>query len=541
MRFLPVPVPGWRLCSFAAVSLTLMLGCEIAAAAVGPVVSVTGGRVQGRLLPAPGGAVFQGIPFAAAPVGDLRWREPAPVKAWKGIRDASTYGAPCAQVTAEWNAKAAALGSEDCLFLNVWNSEWPARTRKPVMVWIHGGANMGGSALGAGGIEPPFDGESLARHGVVMVTLQYRLGVFGFIAHPELTAESSHHASGNYGLMDQIAALRWVRDNIAKFGGDPSNVTIFGQSAGALDVGLLMTSPLAKGLFHRVIEQSGTVTIGGGPTATLAEVEQAGVQLAAKLNAPATGAIHFLRTLTTAEVLKASPPYGGGGPMRAEPDIDGYVLPQSPAEVFRTGQEAPVPLITGNTGRELGFSGDAAALKKAIEEFYGLLAPRAFELYGLAGTPQTGVYPPHGPAKDQYRTDTFFRCGAVLTAIEHSSKYPTFEYEFTIGNVATGTPHSGDLQYVFGVRGVKETTDPDPTLSGQVQTYWTNFAKTGDPNGGGVPAWPKYDFAKRGYLELTNAGPLVKSDLRGPFCELFSEKFGLKGSGASPASPPLEE
>jgi para-nitrobenzyl esterase len=508
--------------------MMLIFGFAIAATADGPVVSVTGGRVQGRLLVAPGGAVFQGVPFAAAPVGDLRWREPAPVKAWKGIRDASAYGAPCAQVAAGWNDKAAALGSEDCLFVNVWNSEWPARTRKAVMVWIHGGANMGGSALGAGGIEPPFDGESLARHGVVLVTLQYRLGVFGFIAHPELTAESPHHASGNYGLMDLIAALRWVHDNIAKFGGDPSNVTIFGQSAGALDVGLLMSSPLAKGLFQRAIEQSGTVLIGGHPTSTLAEVEQSGVKLAAKLNAPATGAIRFLRALSTADVLKGSPPYGGGGPNRPEPDVDGYVLPQSPAEVFRAGQEAPVPLMTGNTGREFAFPGDDAALKKAIEEFYGPLAPRAFELYGLAGTPQPGVYPPYGPAKDQYRTDTFFRCGAVVTAIEHSAKYPTFEYEITIGNVTTGTPHSGDLQYVFGVRGIKETADPDPKLSSQVQTYWTNFAKAGDPNGGGVPAWPKYDAVKRGYLEFTNAGPVAKSDLRRPFCELFSEKLGLK-------------
>jgi para-nitrobenzyl esterase len=526
MRFLPGPGSGLR--RAAAIPLMLAFGCALAAAADGPVVSVTGGRIQGRLLPAPGGAVFQGIPFAEAPVGDLRWREPKPVKAWTGVRDASAYGAPCAQVSAAWNAKAAALGSEDCLFVNVWNSEWPARTRKPVMVWIHGGANMGGSALGAGGIEPPFDGEALARHGVVLVTLQYRLGVFGFIAHPELTAESPHHASGNYGLMDQIAALEWIRDNIAKFGGDPSKVTVFGQSAGALNVGLLMTSPLAKGLFQRAIEQSGTVLIGGRPTATLTEVEQAGIKLASKLNAPATGAIRYMRTLSTADVLKASPAYGGGGPGRPEPDVDGYVLPKSPAEVFKAGQETPVPLMTGNNGREFPFQGDDAALKAAIGKFYGPLAPRALELYGLAGTPQTGAYPPYGPAGPQFSTDTFFRCGAVATAIEHSAKYSTFEYEFTIGDPATGTPHSGELQYVFGKRGVKETSDPDPKLSGQVQTYWTNFVKTGNPNGGNLPAWPKYDAVKRGYLELTNAGPVVKSDLRRPFCEIFLEKLGLK-------------
>jgi para-nitrobenzyl esterase len=519
---------GHRLRSVTAIPLMLVFGCVLAPAADGPVVSVTGGRIQGRLLPAPGGAVFQGIPFAGAPVGDFRWREPRPVKAWKGVRDASAYGAPCAQVSAAWNAKAAALGSEDCLSLNVWNSEWPARTRKPVMVWIHGGANMGGSALGAGGIEPPFGGESLARHGVILVTLQYRLGVFGFIAHPELTAESPHHASGNYGLMDQIAALQWIRDNIAKFGGDPSRVTIFGQSAGAQNVGLLMSSPLAKGLFRRAIEESGTVIIGGRTTSSLADVERAGAALAKKLNAPATGAIAFMRTLSTADILKASPPYGGGGPGRPEPDVDGYVLPKSPAEVFKAGQEAPVPLLIGNTGREFPFQGDEVALKNAIEKFYGPLAPRALELYGLAGAAQAGAYPPYGPAGSQFSTDTVFRCGAIAIAIEHGAKYPTFEYEFTIGNVETGTPHSGELQYVFGNRGVKEKADPDPKLSGQVQAYWTNFAKTGDPNGANLPAWPKYDAVKRDYLELTNSGPVVKSDLRRPFCELFLEKLGVK-------------
>ena len=522
-----VPAPLRRLRRAAAIPFVFILGCALAAAVEGPIVSVTGGRIQGRLLPAPGGAVFQGIPFAEAPVEDLRWREPKPVKAWPGVRDARTYGAPCAQIAAGWNDKAAALGSEDCLFVNVWSAEWPVRSRRPVMVWVHGGANMGGSALGAGGIEPPFDGASLARQGIVLVTLQYRLGVFGFIAHPELTAESPHHASGNYGLMDQIAALEWVRGNIAKFGGDPKNVTIFGQSAGALNVGLLMTSPLAKGLFQRAIEQSGTVIIGGRATATLAEVEQAGVLLAAKLNAPPTGAIRAMRTLSAADLLKASPPYGGGGPARPQPDVDGYVLPRSPTEVFRNGQEAPVPLMTGNTGREFPFQGNDAALKKAIEQFYGPLAPRALELYGLSGTTQTGLYPPYGPAGPQYSTDMFFRCEAVATAMQHSARYPTFEYEFTIGDEVKGTPHSGELQYVFGFRGIKETSDPDPTRTAQVQKYWTNFARNGDPNGGDLPVWPKYDAVKRGYLELTNAGPVVKSDLRGLFCELFLQKLGL--------------
>src|ERR1051326_1468189 len=216
-----------------------------------PVVTVTGGQIRGNAL-LKGGVVFKGIPFAKAPIGELRWREPAAVKPWTGVREATSFGAPCAQNA---GGRMQENSSEDCLFLNVWNSEWPARARKPVMVWFHGGGNYAGTASGSN-----FDGESLARHGVVVVTVNYRLTVFGFFAHPELTKESPHHASGNYGLMDQIAALKWVRDNVSKLGGDPQNVTVFGQSAGAVDVNVLMASPEAKGLFQKVIAESGTVT-----------------------------------------------------------------------------------------------------------------------------------------------------------------------------------------------------------------------------------------------------------------------------------------
>src|SRR5512142_1025447 len=216
-----------------------------------PTITVTGGQIHGGALEK-GGAVFKGIPFAQAPVGDLRWRAPVAVKTWTGVRESTSFGAPCAQNA---GGRMQENSSEDCLFLNVWTPGWPSRALKPVMVWFHGGGNYAGTASGNN-----FDGESLARRGVVLVTANYRLTVFGFLAHPELTKESQHHASGNYGLMDQIAALKWVRDNIAKFGGDPRNVTIFGQSAGAVDVNVLMTSPQAQGLFHKVIAESGTVS-----------------------------------------------------------------------------------------------------------------------------------------------------------------------------------------------------------------------------------------------------------------------------------------
>ena len=220
-----------------ALILSLVIGsfCSLQANAQKPVVNVTGGDITGIPWADSKGATFRGVPFAAAPVGDLRWRDPQPVKPWTGQRDATAYGSPCAQVDGGWNAKDSKDGQEDCLYLNVDTPELNAKKLLPVMVWIHGGANWGGSARGPAAPENP-----LAAHGVVFVSIQYRLGFFGFLAHPELTRESQRSASSNYALMDQIAALKWVQQNIASFGGDPKRVTIFGQSAGAYDIGLLM-------------------------------------------------------------------------------------------------------------------------------------------------------------------------------------------------------------------------------------------------------------------------------------------------------------
>ena len=240
------------------------------------VVSTTSGKLRGVSRPS-GGAEFLGIPYAQPPVGDLRWHEPLPAKSWTGVREATAFGAPCAQpVLGDWNKHDSEASKEDCLFLNVMTPAWPSKAPLPVMFWLHGGANAGGTASSA-----LYKDGTLVQHGVVLVTVNYRLSIFGFLAHPELTRESSHHASGNYGLMDQIAALRWVRDNIAKFGGDPKNITVFGQSAGAQDTSLLMTSPLSKDLFQRAIAQSGSALM--PPMPSLAEAEQAGEKVAATL------------------------------------------------------------------------------------------------------------------------------------------------------------------------------------------------------------------------------------------------------------------
>ncbi|HYX81043.1 MAG TPA: carboxylesterase family protein, partial [Gemmatimonadales bacterium] len=361
-----------------------------------PTVAVTGGRIRGAILK-DGVAVFKGIPFAQPPVGDLRWREPAPVKPWTGVRDAIAFGAPCAQNS---GGRMLENSSEDCLFLNLWTPEWPVTSHRPVMFWIHGGGNYAGTSSSAN-----FDGSSLTRHGIVLVTANYRLTVFGFFAHPDLTSESPHHASGNYGLMDQIAALKWIHDNIATFGGDLGNVTVFGQSAGAVDASVLMTSPLTRGLFHRVIAESGTVTRNPdaatlGMTAlgavmrvkngavtysdapALLEAEKNGADLAAALKAPARGSLTYLRELPAAEILRpAAAPGMSIGPANGVV-VDGWVLPTAPARVFATGRQHRMPLVIGNNARERTPPPTTFEyLTKAIEAMYGPLAPRAFALY----------------------------------------------------------------------------------------------------------------------------------------------------------------
>ncbi len=242
------------------------------------IVSTTAGQIQGASRPG-GGAEFLGIPYAQPPLADLRWHEPLPTKPWTGIRNATSFGAPCSQPDlGDWNRHDAETGKEDCLFLNVIVPAWPVQKPLPVMFWIHGGGNEGGTASSA-----LYKDGTLVNHGVILVTVNYRLGIFGFLAHPELTAESAHHASGNYGLMDQILALRWVRDNITRFGGDVNNITVFGQSAGATDTSLLMTSPLARDLFQKAIAQSGATA----PIAPIASAESAGSSVTRILNSEA--------------------------------------------------------------------------------------------------------------------------------------------------------------------------------------------------------------------------------------------------------------
>ncbi len=481
---------------------------------------VTGGKIQGGPLKG-GGAVFKGIPFAAPPVGDLRWREPMPVKPWTGVREATNFGARCMQ--------GGAGVSEDCLYINVWTPEWPSKSRKPVMLWIHGGGNFAGSSS-----EAIFDGESLARHGVVLVSANYRLGIFGFYEHPELTAESKHHASGNYGLMDQVAALKWVQQNIARFGGDPRNVTIFGESAGALDINVLMTSPLAKGLYARLIGESGPVV----EPPSLAEGEKKGLSVAASLKADSLKA---MRALPAEDLQKAT---GQGlsflGPLLGVV-VDGWVVPKPSLRSVRSGA---------------GTSCGPSARNECARTDTSVLSSRRTQRRHCSAVRTVGAAR-HECLRIERRQGTgarsrVWRCDGAMghryaIPMRHGRRtdlaFPGGQSVLSISVLASGARQGirwsrarerACLMYSARFRSAGRGGSPskydatDAAVSGQMQQYWTNFAKTGNPNGGSLPQWPKFDPAARAYMDLTANGPVAREGLRREACDLFIENIARK-------------
>jgi len=508
-------------------SLIVMLGLISVAAsaqAAEPIAQVSGGQIQGRLISG-GGATFKGVPFAQPPLGDLRWRDPAPVKPWNGVRDASAFGHACTQRISGFNQEEGQNSQEDCLYLNVWTPAWPAKTSLPVMVWLYGGGNTAGAAsVGY------MDGTLLSRRGVVMVTINYRLGVFGFFAHPGLSAESPHHTSGNYGLLDQLAALKWVHDNIAKFGGDPQRVTLFGQSAGAIDTSILVASPLSKGLIQRSIQESGPPI---RPTDTLAQAEQAGVKFADGIQASANSAdaVKYLRSLSGPDLQKASIDKLATDGTLERPIIDGYLTPRYPALTYEQGGELNIPMIVGGNAREEARGYTREAMLRVINDNFGKLAPKAMAYYGLDKTNLGNEDPLAGTASTQITADTRHRCGAEVESVWRSSHGRTI-YQFqwdppVAGEV--GTRHQAEIPFVFGT--LPHTgflsgpyTDADKKLSDQIQTYWVNFATTGNPNLpnlNGLPEWPKSNPTTRPYMEFTTGGPQVHENLRREICDLY--------------------
>ena len=440
---------------------------------------------------------FKGVPYAAPPVGDLRWRPTQPATRWAGVRDASKYGAICPQKpSATDNGVGKQPQSEDCLTLNLWTQAQPASARRPVMVWIHGGGFVNGS-----GTADLYNGSALARRGVVVVTINYRLGRLGSFAHPLLTKESNGGATANYGLMDMVASLQWVKRNVAAFGGDPGNVTIFGESAGGMAVNRLMISPAARGLFAKAIVQSGA---GRERVVTLAAAETQGEGLAKSLGVDAKTAAE-LRAIPADKIISAGDPstFEGGGPV-----LEPHTFPMPVAQAFAKGQEAKVPYLLGFNSAE--FPATPATLDDSLKRILGLTPADHAELAKL--------YPDADNLAEFVVGDLVFSEPARhLAALHAGNGHTTYLYRFdvvskSVQNRMKGTRHAQERQYVFDTL----PTSPYPTDANDAaqaqfaNAYWAAFAKTGDPNGAGRPVWPAYTSAKDQLLDFTNSGPVAK-------------------------------
>ena len=485
----------------------------LAAQAPKPIKTETG-LVQGAV--EDGLTVYRGIPYAAPPVGNLRWRPPQPAPKWEGVRAATEYGRACMQTNAA--IKNLPAPSEDCLFVNVWTPATSANQHLPVMVWIHGGGFTAGTPA-----EELYHGEWLAKKGVIVVSVGYRLGVFGFLALPELSAESHHHVSGNYGLLDLIAGLQWVQKNIAAFSGDPKHVTIFGESAGAIAVSQLCVSPLAKGLFEAAISESGgsfgPVRAGGGPGENMQPLDSAEKAGAAWAHSVGASSLAELRK-SPAEKLQAAAQRQRG---ISWPIADGWLIPDDQYNLYEAGRYLDVPVLIGynsDEGATFGAPASQEAYVQSVHQRYEQFADKLLAAYPGGETPAAKK-----TARDLTR-DTAFGWGTWTWARlqTKTGKSKVFLYyfdehpDYPVGSprAGYGTPHSEELPYVF--HQLREHNRPTPTpkdeaMSDLMRTYWTNFAKTGDPNGAGLPSWPAFSNANPRTLYIasgnTKAVPVV--------------------------------
>ncbi len=507
--------------------LAVTLVTPFAAAETGPLVKIDSGIVQGKSV----GTVnaFLGIPYAAPPVGKLRWKAPVPPSKWTGARRATTFGARCMQTRVYSDMVFRDPGvSEDCLTLNVW-APTVGKTAMPVMVWIHGG----GFAAGASS-EPRQDGANLAKLGVVVVSMNYRMGIFGFFVHPELTTESGKNASGNYGLLDLVAALEWVQHNIAAFGGDPGNVTIFGESAGSFAVSALMASPLATGLFHKAIGESGAAFHSSGLSfRSRAEREP----IDSKFASSALGAqtVAQLRAVPAQKLLEvASKKSEGRDAFSFGPDVDGYFLPESVPAIFAAGKQNDVPLLAGWNRDEGSFEVNSTkptvvTLKERAEKEFGERATEFLRLYSADNDEQAYR------SMEDFEGDRFiaYSTWKWLEMQKANGKQNGYRYRFDLAlppdpkepGPAVAN-HSGEIEYVFGMLDSKARPwrPEDRKLSEQMQKYWTNFARTGDPNGPDLPKWPSYESGGGWPTMYLSASPEAhKDDMRERYLFLDSQ------------------
>jgi para-nitrobenzyl esterase len=480
-------------------ALALMAFAAPVEAADGPIVTVETGKLQG--VAAAGNSpvqIFRGVPYAKPPIGDLRWREPAPAESWQGVRAADQFGPRCMQQSLYSDMMfRSPAPSEDCLYLNVWtpaNLGRSSRTKLPVLVYVYGGGFMAGDSS-----EKRYDGAALAKQGIVVVTINYRLGVFGFFSHPELTAGSPHHASGNYGLLDQAAALAWVKRNIAAFGGDPNHITIGGESAGSIAVSALMASPLSRDQIIGAIGESGAPMQKLSPP-VLAKAEQQGAAFAQSIGAPTLAA---LRAMPADQLLAAQ---GNAHDMPFDMVIDGYFLTEPPSVTFGSGKAARGPLLVGSNSQEApgtAIIGEGpptvAAYRTGLTRTLGDRADAVFALYPARTDAEVMSVATEVASDDFLALPTW-----KWFDLQRQTGAPTYYYYYTHvrprflldpgSKPAWGAVHSAEIEYALGnldTNPIYAWTDADRKVSATMSAYWANFIKTGNPNGAGLPVWPK--------------------------------------------------
>ena len=504
-----------------AVASAAALVLLLAAAAEGGTVQVEGGAILGTT--GSDGAVthYLGVPFAAAPIAGLRWRPPQPLAPWQGVLETVHAAPACPQPLpppGSFYQKEFFLTSErqseDCLYLNLWTPARAADEKLPVMVWFYGGGFVQGS-----GSLPSFDGEALAHRGVVVVTINYRLGPLGFLALPALDQESPDHVSGNYGLLDMIAALRWVQNNVGGFGGDPGNVTIFGQSAGAFGVNAMMVSPLARGLFQRAIVQSYPMFGIGGPTQSLAQAEEGGAKYVATVGAATLPDLRMIPSTDLTRTMGANAVAFG-----LRPNVDGHVLPHDLPEMIAAHRANAAALMIGSNydeGTELLPATTPDGLAALERRRFGAEGDDIAKLYrGVDSESATA-------AQDRMLADYVFAASTREAQAFAEPGKPAYVYRFTrlapgSDPIKVGAFHSAELAYVFGTQASidRPWSDRDRMLSDQMEQYWTNFAKTGDPNGAGLPQWPRYGSSANDVMGLgdkTGAIPILDPERKAPF------------------------